>query len=164
MEQKIEKLIEHTVKELGFGVVKISINGSETKTVEIFIERLDGQNICVDECKHVSRNISTMLDVEDVILGRYYLEVSSAGLERPLVKLQDFVRYVGRESKIRLKTAHNGNYSFRGKIFGVRDNKIQLKSKNILLEFDLENIKKANLVLTDEMFRALLNKSKNKKV
>jgi ribosome maturation factor RimP len=162
MERKIAGLIESTINDLGFGIVKITINGSTNKVVEIFIERLDGEKIQVGECQLVSRNISAILDVEDVISGNYFLEVSSAGLERPLVKLQDFVRYADSEIKIRLIEAHNGNLSFRGKLLGVEDNKIKLQSKNIELAFDFDNIKRANLVLTDEMFREILSKSKSK--
>lgn len=162
MEKKIAELIESTVNDLGFGIVKIAINGSSNKIVEIFIERLDGEKIEVGDCQIVSRNISAILDVEDIILGKYFLEVSSAGLERPLVTLQDFEKYSDSEIKIRLKEPHNGNLSFRGKLLGVVDKKIKLKSKNVEIGFDFENIKKANLVLTDEMFRELLNKSKKK--
>lgn len=162
MEKKIAELIESTVNDLGFGIVKIAINGSSNKIVEIFIERLDGEKIEVGDCQIVSRNISAILDVEDIILGKYFLEVSSAGLERPLVTLQDFEKYSDSEIKIRLKEPHNGNLSFRGKLLGVVDKKIKLKSKNVEIGFAFENIKKANLVLTDEMFRELLNKSKKK--
>lgn len=162
MERKIAELIEDTVNDLGFGIVKITINGSANKIVEIFIERLDGEKIEVGDCQLVSRNISAILDVEDIISGKYFLEVSSAGLERPLVKLQDFEKYADSEVKIRLKAPHNGNLSFRGKLLGVVDEKIKLKSKNVEIGFDFENIKRANLVLTDEMFRKLLNKDKKK--
>lgn len=162
MEKRIAELVEDTVNDLGFGIVKIAINGSANKIVEIFIERLDGEKIEVGDCQLVSRNISAILDVEDIISGKYFLEVSSAGLERPLVKLQDFEKYADSEVKIRLKEAHNGNLSFRGKLLGVIDNKIKLKSKNVEIGFNFENIKRANLVLTDEMFRKLLNKDKKK--
>lgn len=162
MERKIAELVEDTVNDLGFGIVKIAINGSANKIVEIFIERLDGEKIEVGDCQLVSRNISAILDVEDIISGKYFLEVSSAGLERPLVKLQDFEKYADSEIKIRLKEPHNGNLSFRGKLLGVIDGKVRLKSKNVEIGFDFENIKRANLVLTDEMFRKLLNKDKKK--
>lgn len=162
MEKRIAELVEDTVNDLGFGIVKIAINGSANKIVEIFIERLNGEKIEVGDCQLVSRNISAILDVEDIISGKYFLEVSSAGLERPLVKLQDFEKYADSEVKIRLKEPNNGNLSFRGKLLGVIDNKIKLKSKNVEIGFDFENIKRANLVLTDEMFRKLLNKNKKK--
>ena len=162
MEKKIENLIDKTITDLGFNLVKISINGSASKIVEIFIERQDGEKITAKDCQNVSRNISVILDVEDLISGKYFLEVSSAGLERPLVKLNDFERYAGSEAKIRLIEPHNGNLSFRGIVLGIdRDlEKIKFKSKNIELTFNYDNIKKANLVLTDEIFRKLLNKTK----
>jgi ribosome maturation factor RimP len=159
MEKKIEELIQDTVNELGFGIVKITVHGSISKVVEIFIENLKGEQIGIEDCQIVSRNISAILDVEDIIPGKYFLEVSSAGLERPLVKLQDFIKYAESEIKIRLKNPHNDNLSFRGRLLGVVDGKIKLKSKNVELEFDFDNIKKANLVLTDEMFKQILNKT-----
>lgn len=158
MEQRIGNLIESTINALGFELVKVTIHGVRTKIVEIAIERQDGEKIQIGDCQVVSKNISAMLDVEDIISGKYFLEVTSAGLERPLVKKQDFERFTGRDIKIRLKIAFNGNLTYTGKLLGIEGDKVKLNSKNIELFFELDNIKKANLVLTEELFRALLNK------
>ena len=158
MEGKISELVENTINALGFELVKVTIHGAKTKIVEILIERQDGEKIGVGDCQLVSRNISAVLDVEDIISSKYFLEVSSTSLERPLVKLEDFVRFSGREIKIRLKTAFNGNLTYKGILLGLEDRKVSLKSKNVELLFDYDNIKRANLVFTEEMFRALLNK------
>lgn len=161
MEKKIIELIEDTIESSGYELVKVSLNGTLTKTLEVMIERKDGKGIEVGDCQSVSKNISAILDVEDIIPGKYFLEVSSAGIERPLVKPEDFQRYKDREIKIRLKKAHNGSLSFRGKLLGMENlDKIILKSEKNELIFDFDNIKSAKLVFTDEMFRKLLNKKK----
>ncbi len=158
MENKITKIIEETINSLGFELVKVMVRGSATKIVEILIECPGDQKVQVGDCQKVSRNISALLDVEDVIPGNYFLEVSSAGVERPLTKIADYTKFSGSEVKIRLKSAYNGNLSFRGKLMGIEDEKVKLQSKNIDLLFDYDNIKNAKLVLTDEMFKNLLNK------
>lgn len=158
MEQRITEIIESTINSLGFELVKVMVRGSATKIVEVLIEHTDDEKVQVSDCQKVSRNISALLDVEDAIPGKYFLEVSSAGIERPLTKLNDFIKFKDREIKIRLKSAVNGNLSFRGKLLGVVDDKIKIQSKNIELLFDYNNIKNAKLVLTDEMFKTLLNK------
>ena len=162
MENKIAELIEDTITSLGFELVRVTINGSKPKIVEILIERLDGEKVQIADSRSVSRNISAILDVEDIITGKYFLEVSSAGVERPLVKEKDFERFQGREVKLRLKEAWNGNLTYKGKLLGMEGDKIKLQSKNVELSFDYDNIKKANLIFTEEMFRASL-KPKNKK-
>lgn len=156
MEEKISKLIEPAIKDLGYGLVKLSLNGGRSQILEVLIERTDGQRVQVGDCQKVSRNISAILDVEDKISGKYFLEVGSAGVERPLVRIEDYTRFLGRDIKIRLREQFNGKLTYKGKIAGVQEGVIVLKSKNIELKFDYNNIKTANLVLTDEMFRELL--------
>ncbi len=160
MEKKVASLIEEAINDLGFGLVQVKMRGSENKVVEILIEREDGEKVQVGDCQLVSRNISAILDVEDAISGKYFLEVSSAGIERPLVKPEDFVRFTGREVKLRLYEALNGNLSFKGELLGMQEDTVKLKSKNIELSFEYSNIKSAKLVLTDKLFRELLNKNK----
>lgn len=163
MESKISELIEDTINSLGFELVKVTIHGSGRKIVEILIERLDEEKLQVGDCQLVSRNISAILDVEDYISDKYFLEVSSTGLERPLVKPKDFERFAGRQVKIRLKSALNDRLTYTGTLIGLDGDKVKLDSEKVELLFEPSNIKRANLIFTDEMFRALLNKKKQLK-
>lgn len=160
MEDKIKELIEESLASLGLEVVKVTFQGGSRKILEVLIDRLDGGRVQVKDCKDASRTISAIMDVEDVIKDKYFLEISSAGVERPLVKLQDFERFVGRDVKVRLKEPHNNNSSFKGKIVEVKGDDVVIKSKNVTLTFAYNNIKGANLVLTDEMFKKILSENK----
>lgn len=108
----------------------------------------DGSGVSLDDCSGVSRDISTALDVhEDVLpLGAYRLEVSSPGLERPLVKLADFARFSGREIKLRTKTAIERQRRFHGRLLGVVDQAIELDQDGTVLLIPHEDIAQANLV------------------
>jgi ribosome maturation factor RimP len=96
MEEKIRPLIESVIDDLGLDLVKVSFQGGSRKVLEILIDRKDGNKVQVKDCREVSKNVSAILDVEDIIKDKYFLEVASAGVERPLVKLQDFERFLGR--------------------------------------------------------------------
>ncbi len=158
-EQEITDIIEESLNDLGFDLVKVTLKGSVNKVLEILIDRLDGDKISVIDCRNASRHISAILDVEDVISDKYFLEVSSAGVERPLIKFKDYARFIDREVTIKLKELVNARTRYNGRILKAKDNQIYLMSdgEEIVVLFD--KIKKANLVLTDEMFKNLVNKN-----
>ncbi|MCC8416262.1 MAG: ribosome maturation factor RimP [Rickettsia endosymbiont of Gnoriste bilineata] len=158
IEQQIIYVIQDSLKDLGFDLVKVTLKGSSHKVLEVLIDRLDGKKVNIIDCRNVSRNISALLDVEDIISGKYFLEICSAGIERPLIKFEDYTRFLGKEATIKLKELLNGRTRYQGKIVKAEDNKIHLHNngEDIVLSFDM--IKKASLVLTDEMFRNLMNK------
>ncbi|MBN8512023.1 MAG: ribosome maturation factor RimP [Rickettsiales bacterium] len=158
MEEKIAQLIEDTIHGLGYELVKITVHGTREKVVEVMIERQDEQKIQLSDCQLVSRNISAIMDVEDIVDGKYFLEVSSAGVERPLVKPNDYIKFSGRDAKVRLKSQVQDRLNVRGKILGVNDNKVMLKVGDEQIEIEFENIKSGKLVLTDELFKQLLKK------
>lgn len=158
MEEKIAQLIEDTIHGLGYELVKITVHGTREKVVEVMIERQDEQKIQLSDCQLVSRNISAIMDVEDIVDGKYFLEVSSAGVERPLVKPNDYIKFSGRDAKVRLKSQVQDRLNIRGKILGVGDNKVMLKVGDEQIEIEFENIKSGKLVLTDELFKQLLKK------
>jgi len=158
MEEEIRKLIAETLETLGFEVVKVTFQGGKRKVLEVLIDRLDGEKVQVGDCSKVSKHISAILDVEDVIADKYFLEIGSSGVERPLVYLKDYTRFTGKEVKIRLKNTVRDKLTYKGQILRAEGEKIFLQHKNLELEFDFSNIKSANLVLTDEMFKELLNK------
>ena len=105
--QAVEKLIAPTLNDLGFAVVQVKMIGSTRPTLQIMAERHDDTAMTVEDCAAISRAVSAVLDVEDPISGAYTLEVSSPGLDRPLVRQGDFEKYSGLEVKIELRAAQD---------------------------------------------------------
>ncbi len=148
LEQDIRDLITPTLLSHGFGVVRIQIQGSQRKTLQIMVERMDGINITVDDCAHVSRMASVLLDVADPIHDSYVLEVTSPGLDRPLVSQADFQRFAGAMIKIELSTPYEGSRRFQGLLLGMEGEliKIQLDLQKEVAEFAFSDIQKAKLI------------------
>lgn len=158
---KLFKVIHDMIQQLGFELVDITLqNQPKTKAIEILIDRQDGQAITIADCGTVSKNIAVLLNVEsDLTPGQLHLTVSSAGVERPLVKLEDYNRFVGKNVKIKLHKNLNKRSRYYGIIKAVNCTIIHiLTEKNEMIEIPFEMIKNANLVLTDEMFKKILNK------
>ncbi len=158
IEQQIIDAVQDNLKDIGFDLVKVTLKGSTHKVLEILIDRLDGKKVTIIDCRNSSRIISALLDIEDIISDKYFLEVASAGIERPLIKFEDYTRFLGREATIKLKELLNGQTRYQGKIVKAEDNKIHLNNHGEDIVFSFDMIKKASLVLTDEMFRNLMNK------
>lgn len=156
IEQQITSVIEDTLNDMGFELVLVSVKAINSKIVEILIDKIDGRKVTVDDCAKASNAISVLLDVEDLIADAYYLEVSSSGLERPLVKFEDYNRFSGREAKIKLKELLNNKARYQGKIIKAENNKVYLKcdKQEVIIDYGL--IENANLVLTEEIFKKLL--------
>ena len=127
IEQHIEEIISPALLHKGYRVVRIQFQGSKRKTLQIMIERTDNENVSVDDCETVSRTSSVLLDVEDPIHEPYILEVTSPGLDRPLVKKEDFERFAGAKIKIELKTPHEGSRKFQGLLLGVDEDMVKLE-------------------------------------
>ncbi|MGX6959880.1 MAG: ribosome maturation factor RimP [Rickettsia endosymbiont of Pentastiridius leporinus] len=157
IEQQITNLIEETLSDMGFELVLLRFKGVHSKVLEILIDKPDGKRITVEDCSKASYTISAILDVEDLIEDAYTLEVSSSGLERPLVKFENYQRFLGRDAKIKLKELLNGKTRYQGKIIKAENDKIHLKCEEQEIVIDYNLIKSANLVLTDELFKKLLS-------
>lgn len=141
----LRKLLEPAVALMGCELVAIEYfphgNG---QTLRIYIDKDSG--VTVEDCERVSRQVSSVLDVEDPINGHYMLEVSSPGLDRPLTDMQDFERFSGHEVKLRMTMPVNGQRNFKGLLQGLRSGQVLLEvdGKEVLLPFD--GIDKARLV------------------
>ena len=148
IEKRIENIIAPALLERGFRVVRVQLQGSKGKTLQIMIERLEDINLTVDDCALASHTISVLLDVDDPIHESYILEISSPGMDRPLVKKDDFERFVGSNVKIELNTLYEGQLRFQGLLKGVEaDNiKIELDAEKKVAKFALSDIKKAKLI------------------
>jgi ribosome maturation factor RimP len=152
--ETIEKMIDPSIVDAGYDLVRLQFLDDRRKTLQIMIERRDRRPVTVDDCATVSRIVSTLLDVEDPVPGRYNLEVSSPGIDRPLVKVDDYVRYTGFEASIEIKQALDGRKKFRGRISGVEDLNIEVECDGERTTLPFEEIRRASLVITDELIEA----------
>lgn len=159
---QIERLIEPSVRALGFHLVRARLTGRNPPTLQVMVERVDGGigdgGITVDDCAEVSRTVSAILDVEDPIKGGYQLEVSSPGIDRPLVRLEDYRRFAGHEAKIEMHGMIGGRKRFRGTLAGIDGDlvKIDQVGDEGISELPFGDIVAAKLVLTDALIAQVL--------
>lgn len=158
--KRVADIIEPVLDSLGYRIVRVRIVGSGSRTLQVMAERPDG-GMTIDDCERVSRAISPVLDVEDPIEGSYRLEVSSPGIDRPLVRAEDFERWSGHEAKIELSAPLDGRKRFRGLLAGVEGAKARLTlpatkkgEAESMVDLPFELIADAKLVLTDELIAA----------
>ncbi len=159
--QRIERLIEPALLAMGYELVRVAMQGGESRpTLQIMAERKDGVAMSVDDCADISRTISALLDVEDPITSAYTLEVSSPGIDRPLVKRADFERFAGFEARIETVQPVAGRKRFRGRLMGVAGEDVRLREPDKAAGAEDETlvplaaIARAKLVLTDELIEA----------
>ena len=156
MEQthRVEELIAPSLEALGLEVVRVRYGGPGRPTLQIMIERSDRANLTVEECALASKTVSALLDVEDPIGGAYNLEVSSPGLDRPLTRIGDFERFAGFEAKIEMTEPVEGRKRLRGQVLGVENGNVRISQDDVPAVVPFSTIKKAKLVLTDELISA----------
>lgn len=159
--QRIERLIEPALTAMGYELVRVALQGGESRpTLQIMAERNDGVAMSVDDCADISRALSALLDVEDPIASAYTLEVSSPGIDRPLVKRADFERFAGFEARIETVQPVAGRKRFRGRLMGVAGDDVRLREPAKTADAEDETlvplaaIARAKLVLTDELIEA----------
>jgi ribosome maturation factor RimP len=152
----VATLIEPTLQAMGYALVRVAIvGGAGRPTLQVMAERADGAAMSVDDCADISESISAVLDVEDPIVGAYTLEVSSPGIDRPLVKKADYDRFAGFEARVETTEPVSGRKRFRGRVLGTGEDTVRLKlDSGEDVELPLGRISKAKLVLTDELIAA----------
>lgn len=160
-EDNLTKIVRSTVKGMGYAFIIANFIATEDKTVlQIMIENKDGSGVTVDDCRKVSRNISAILDVEDTISSAYTLEVSSTGMDRPLTAIEDYDRFADFLIKLESYELVGGRKRFKGKVIGRKENIVSLEMPEGKIEIDFDNIKKAKLIVTDEMIANAMKKGK----
>ncbi|MGQ0483783.1 MAG: ribosome maturation factor RimP [Hyphomicrobiales bacterium] len=154
---RVAALVEPVLQDMGFRLVRVKMSGP---TLQIMAERPDG-SFSIDDCEKVSRAISPMLDVADPIATRYQLEVSSPGIDRPLVRPGDFEAWTGQEVKIEMAVPVAGRKRFRGQLEGFHEGEVRLYIENpvagqepLLVGVPFADIGEARLVLTDQLIAA----------
>jgi ribosome maturation factor RimP len=157
-QEVLERLIAPTVEAMGYSLVRVRLGGSPRR-LQVMAERSDGTAMTVDGCAALSKALSALLDVEDPIEGAYALEVSSPGIDRPLVRLADFDRFAGFEAKIVTGAPVDGRHRFRGRLLGTDSAAVQIDvgGEVGVAAVPFDAIRDAKLVLTDELIAATLN-------
>lgn len=152
---EIERLIEPILEQMGFRVVRVKFFARPRRTLQVMAERADGSTVIVDDCAAISRAISAALEVEDPIRGAYDLEVSSTGIDRPLVRIEDFARFTGFEAQVTVDPPVEGQKRFRGRLVGAGDGVVRMTLEGgteVALSF--ADIAEAKLAMTDELIAA----------
>jgi ribosome maturation factor RimP len=159
----IAALIEPALNDMGFWLVRVAVSGRNGITVQIMAERPDG-TISVEDCAIISRNLSPLMDAHDPIAGRYTLEISSPGIDRPLARTSDFEVWAGHEARIETKELVAGRKRFRGIIQGLVGNEVRVEvppdQGGPEVNLPIALIAEARLVLTDELIRETLRRTK----
>jgi len=150
----IEAMIVPSLQAMGYRVVRVAFTGGRRATLQIMAERIDEAAMTVDDCAEVSHTVSALLDVADPIATAYTLEVSSPGIDRPLVRRDDYERFAGFEAKIEMAQPCEGRKRFRGRLMGVEGDAAKLLVGEETVLLPLADVARAKLVLTDELIAA----------
>jgi ribosome maturation factor RimP len=162
---RVSAIAGPVLQQLGYRLVRIRISGEAGCTVQIMAERPDG-SMQIEDCEAVSRALSPVLDIADPIDRAYRLEISSPGIDRPLVRRSDFERHAGHLVKIEMAVAHHGRKRFRGTLAGVEGDAARLHRDDARAgeETDvwlpMEDIAEAKLVLTDDLIAESMRRGK----
>jgi ribosome maturation factor RimP len=145
----IAQMIGPSLTAMGYSVVRVVLTTGRRATVQIMAERIDDTPMTVDDCALISRSVSALLDVADPIAGAYTLEISSPGIDRPLVKPEDYDRFSGRQARIELSEPIGGRKRFRGRLLGVADGDIRLATTGGEARLPIAAVARAKLVADD---------------
>ena len=156
IEKRIARLVSPTLENMGYGLVRVKYSRSSGSAhMQIMIERCDGSAPTIEDCARTSRALSAVLDVEDPVGHSYGLEVSSPGVDRPLVRIDDFIRFAGFEARVETGELFEGRRRFRGRVLGAKKGIIHIKSATEEYAIPFELISRAQLILTDELLQSL---------
>ncbi|MFK5979696.1 MAG: ribosome maturation factor RimP [Rhizobiaceae bacterium] len=165
VEAQVANIIEPEIEELGFRLVRVKLSGLNGLTLQIMAERPDG-SMSVGDCEKVSRAIAPVLDIEDPIANAYHLEMSSPGIDRPLVRKSDFEKWAGHMAKLETRQLIDGRKRYKGIILSVDGDDIIFRRESVS-EGESENftlpageILEAKLILTDDLIREALRRDK----
>jgi ribosome maturation factor RimP len=155
LETRIARSIAPTVEHMGYELVRVLVLGRDRPTVQIMADRADGSLISVEDCERISHAVSAVLDVEDPLPGRWNLEVSSAGIDRPLTRVKDWNRFAGHEARVEMLAPIGGRRRFSGIVLGADEAHARLRletGEDVTLP--LHDIRRAKLILTDALIEA----------
>lgn len=155
LENKLAAIIAPRLELMGFELVRVAVLGRERPTVQIMADRADGAQISVEDCEQISHDVSAALDVDDPIPGAWTLEVSSAGIDRPLTRIKDWNRFAGHVARVETFVPQNGRRRFAGIVLGADDAAARVRlddGQEVAIRH--ADIRRAKLVLTDALIEA----------
>jgi ribosome maturation factor RimP len=162
---RLATIAEPVLASLGFRLVRVRISGTSGCTIQIMAERADG-SMTIDDCEAISRALSPVLDVADPVEEAYRLEVSSPGIDRPLVRVSDFERFAGHQIKVEMAIAMEGRRRFRGVLLGAQGESARIRRDDAAAGEAVEallpigEMAEARLVLTDALVAESLRRGK----
>jgi ribosome maturation factor RimP len=159
VEEKVIALAAPAALDLGYRLVRVRLSGMRRKRLQIMAERSDG-SMGLEDCEKLSRAISPLLDAADPIPGEYDLEVSSPGIDRPLVELEDFRRFAGHEAKLETAQMIDGRKRFRGTLAGLDGDRVKIALPEGEATIPFAWLSEAKLVLTDKLIEEDLKRAK----
>jgi ribosome maturation factor RimP len=169
IDARIASIVSPVLAAVGFRLVRVRLTGQNGLTLQVMAERPDG-SMTVEDCEAVSRAVSPALDVDDPIEKAYNLEVSSPGIDRPLVRVSDFEAGKNHQVKLETSVLVGGRKRFRGRIADVTDNSVVVEADKpeegegegeaVVTAIPFESIAEARLVLTEDLIRDALKKDK----
>ena len=167
--QRVGRIVDPVLRDIGLRLVRVKISAAQSPVMQIMAERADG-TMSIEDCERASMELSPTLDLEDPISQAYRLEISSPGIDRPLVRESDFRRAIGHEARVEMAVPVNGRKRFRGSIEGlgtiegIVHARLRLpaddKDAETSVDLPVRDMAEARLVLTDELIRATLRREK----
>ncbi len=159
LEERVLELVEPAAHDVGCRIVRVRISGQRRKHLQIMVERESDGGCGIEDCERVSRALSALLDVNDPIPGEYDLEVSSPGIDRPLVRAEDFARYRGHEAKFETLRLIDGRKRWRGEIISADDASVEIAMDGAKHRLAFADLSEARLVLTDKLIEEDLKRA-----
>jgi ribosome maturation factor RimP len=166
--ERVGRIAAPVLRDLGYRLVRVKISSAAGATIQIMAERPDG-TMSIEDCENVSVALSPVFDVEEPMAQAYRLEISSPGIDRPLVRESDFIRAIGHEARVEMAVAINGRKRFRGRLTAVASGPEGTAARMALIaedksesevELPIRAMAESRLVLTDDLIRAALRREK----
>lgn len=154
-------LIEPTAAGLGYRIVRVRLSGNRRKRLQIMAERVSDGQMGIDDCGRLSRALSPVFDLEDPVQGEYDLEISSPGIDRPLMRIEDFERFIGHEAKVETVAMIDGRRRWRGVIKATSGDEVTLVGDHGEANLKFSALSDARLVLTDKLIEEDLKRARD---
>jgi ribosome maturation factor RimP len=155
LESRLADIVTPTLEALGYELVRVAVLGRDRPTVQVMADKADGGQITVADCEVISHALGAVLDVEDAIPGAWSLEVSSAGIDRPLTRPKDWNRFAGHLARAETVAPIDGRKRFSGIVLGANDDAARMRlDDGSEVALPLSSLRRAKLVLTDALIEA----------